>query len=207
MEEDVALRHWMVKKYEEDMRENRQAVPGPMPLVFVLDHVKGGSNAPRIVRTANVLGAREVHFVAVGRFDPSPARGAMRHTPIRSFSCFAESHAVLVDQGYVPVALVLDGAEVLGKTALPERCAVVVGNEEFGLTFDPREVPGVRTVRIPEFGVTRSLNVAVAASVAGFEWVRQHHHLWPAREACRSGDGGGQGEPEPPSLAKPAGPC
>ena len=175
----MALRHWMVKKYEEDMRENRLARPGPFPLVFVLDHLKGGSNAPRIVRTANVLGAREVHFVNVGRFDPSPARGALRHTPVRPFASFQESHAVLVSEGFTPCALVVDGEEVLGRAALPERCALVVGNEEFGLSFNPRAYPGLRTLRIPEFGVTRSLNVAVAASVAGFEWVRQHERLWP----------------------------
>lgn len=170
----MALRRWMVKKYDEDMRENASTVPGPFPLVLVLDHLKGRFNVPKIIRTANALGCREVHLVGVPRFDPSPARGALRYTPVKMFDKFADCHRDLAGQGYKLYALAVEGSALLGSEAFPERTALVVGHEEFGLSFSAAEFPDVTALRIPQFGKVQSLNVAVAASVACFEWVRQH---------------------------------
>lgn len=50
----------------------------------------------------------------------------------------------------------------------------MVGNEEFGLSFEPTDYPGMQTLRIPLFGQMESLNASVAAAIVMYEYVRQH---------------------------------
>nr|WP_231892858.1 TrmH family RNA methyltransferase [endosymbiont of unidentified scaly snail isolate Monju] len=57
---------------------------------------------------------------------------------------------------------------------MAEKSAFVVGNEEFGLSFEPTDYPGMQTLRIPLFGQMESLNASVAAAIVMYEYVRQH---------------------------------
>lgn len=172
-------RNWWVKQYNRGSVLSRAHAPGPFPYVFVLDRLKAGFNVPKVLRTANVLGAREVHLVGIGIFDPSPAKGGFRHTRTRVFDDARASLAALRAEGYTLWALHARGDDVLGHVELPERSAFIVGHEEWGLSFDPETEPGVRTLRIPQYGLVRSLNVSIAASLAAFEWTRQHAPVPP----------------------------
>ena len=59
---------------------------------------------------------------------------------------------------------------------LPEKAVLVFGQESVGISDELRAVCP-RAVYIPQFGSTRSLNVAAAAAIAQHEWVRRHRPL------------------------------
>ena len=166
-------RTWWIKQYEHDSILSRAHAPGPHEYVIVLDRLKASYNVAKILRSANVLGAREVHLCGVERFDPSPGKGALRHTRTRVFGTAVESIQALREEGYTLHALAVDGAATLGHCALPRRSAFVMGHEEWGFSFDV-QAQGLTTLRIAQHGVVQSLNVSVAASLAAFEWCRQH---------------------------------
>lgn len=133
-------------------------------------------NVPKIVRTANAFGCREVHLVDIGPFNPGPAVGTLRQTRTRVFPNFAASYEVLRQEGYAIFALDGAGTGVLGNVPFPEKTALVAGHEGAGLSFDPAAFPGVTTVRVPQFGPVESLNVSVAMGIAAFEYLRQRGH-------------------------------
>jgi len=166
-------KNWYRRKYEHQMILSRHQGPGPFPFVLVLDHLKASYNVAKIVRSANAFGVREIHLVAVEMFDPSPAKGTLRQTRTRSFASFAESYAVLEAEGYTVFVMEAGGEHLLGRDELPEKSAFVVGHEEYGMSFDRSKFPGVRSLRISQFGQVESLNVSIAASLACFEYVRQ----------------------------------
>jgi tRNA G18 (ribose-2'-O)-methylase SpoU len=160
-------------RYDKERQRNLLAEPGPLPVVLVLDHLKAGFNVPKIFRSAQAFGAREVHLIGIGPFDPAPAKGAMRAVPARFFDDFAESHRQLSDDGYRLYTLEPSGGTPLHLAELPERCAFVLGHEELGLSFEPSQYPDIGRLSIPLTGPMQSLNVSVAAAIALYELSRR----------------------------------
>jgi tRNA G18 (ribose-2'-O)-methylase SpoU len=150
------------------------AQAGCHEFVIVLDCLKPDFNIGKIFRTAETFGAKEVLLSGVEWFDPGSAVGAFKKVPSRFFPHFEDCKRILLEQGYSVFALSPGRGEALGKVEFPLKTAFVLGNEGIGLSFDPESSPGVRALRIPQYGQSQSLNVSVAASIAAFEYVRQH---------------------------------
>ncbi len=66
-----------------------------------------------------------------------------------------------------------DESTSLFDTTLPRRCVFLVGNERFG-TSPELLARCERSIYIPMFGGTLSMNVTHALAVVLFEWRRQH---------------------------------
>lgn len=160
-------------RYRKELQRNLLATPGVHPVVLVLDGLKADYNVAKILRSAEVFGVREVHLVNIDPFDPAPAKGALRKVPVRLFSTFAESYAVLTAAGYQFCLLGPTAGESLGTLSLTKKTAFILGHEEFGPSVDEKDFPGLRKLKIPQFGETESLNVSVAAGIVLYEYVRQ----------------------------------
>ena len=161
------------RAYEKNRRRNLLAQPGFHDFVLVLDHLKAGYNVPKIFRSAEAFGAREIHLIDIGVFDPSPAKGAFRKVPAKFYTSFEESHEHLQQQGYVLYALSPDSSRSLLDTKFPSKSAFIFGHEEIGLSFSPADHPNIEYLHIPQFGKTESLNVSIAASIVMYEYTRQ----------------------------------
>jgi tRNA G18 (ribose-2'-O)-methylase SpoU len=168
------VRRQALQRYQKHRRRNILAKPGCGAFVVVLDHLKAGYNVPKIFRSAEAFGAREVHLIGVGPFDPAPAKGAFKNVPARFFGEFVESYRALSETGYTLFSLTPAGGDPLADTALPLRSAFIFGHEEAGLSFLPGDYPDIRPLTIPQKGAVQSLNVSVAASVVMYEYIRQH---------------------------------
>lgn len=160
-------------RYTKQRQRNLLAKPGCHEFIVVLDHMKAGFNVAKIFRSAEVFGAREVHLIDIGPFDPAAGKGGFKKVPARFFECFAESYADLVDRGYEVFTLNAECEHVLTTSVLPAKSAFVLGHEEWGHSFQPEDFPDISCLSIPQFGQIESLNVSVAASVVMYEYVRQ----------------------------------
>ncbi len=158
-------------------RPHAPASPGPFPLVMVCDHLHPRENIGRIIRAAESFGAREVHLVGTMVFDPATATTALHRIPLRHYASVEQCFTALRREGYAIVALEtpddLPPSAPLQRADLPERCALVVGNEKRGISFTPGEHPDVRWISVARFGDTECLDVASAAAIALYEWTRQ----------------------------------
>ncbi len=160
-------------RYNKQRQRNQLAKPGVHQFIIVLDHMKAGFNVAKIFRSAEAFGANEIHLIDIGPFDPSPAKGSFKKVPARFFSNFDESYQELLERGYHVFSLDAGCKYPLTSTELPANCAFVLGHEEWGHSFEPSDYPDIGCVSIPQFGQVESLNVAVAASVVMYEYVRQ----------------------------------
>ena len=79
-------------RFQKEKWRNQTATPGVHDFILVLDHLKAGFNIPKIFRSAEAFGAREVHLINVAPFDPAPAKGAFRKMPTHFHERFQACH-------------------------------------------------------------------------------------------------------------------
>ena len=167
-------RRLALQRYEKQRRRNLLAQPGVHRFAIVLDRLKAGYNVAKIFRSAQAFGAREVHLIGIGPFDPSPGKGAFKAVPARFHDDFESCHGNLRERGYRLFTLEPDCSQILYDAVLPERAAFIFGHEEMGIGFDRSLYPDIACLGIPGYGPMQSLNVSVAASIVMYEYVRQH---------------------------------
>jgi TrmH family RNA methyltransferase len=150
------------------------AAPGA---VAVLHEVRDPGNAGTILRSADAAGAAGVVFAgsSVDAYNPKSVRasaGSIFHVPVVRDVATEDALASLRSKGFAVVAMDMHGDEDLFETDLPRVSAFVFGNEAHGLPSEILEAAEHR-VRVPHAGRAESLNLAAAAAVCLFEWVRR----------------------------------
>lgn len=172
--ERLARQKQIEQRYRKNRQRNVMARPGRHTFAFVLDNLKAGFNVPKIFRSVQAFSGAEIHLINIGVFDPAPAKGAFRKVPARFHDSFDQAYQALTESGYTLYALTADGNSDLARTKLAEKSAFIVGNEEFGLSFNPADYSDIQTLAIPLHGEMESLNASIAAAIVMYEYVRQH---------------------------------
>jgi len=156
-----------------DVPPTAGAVASPLPLTVVVDCLRSAFNLGAIFRSAECLGAARVWvcgYTAQPDLPPvaQAAMGTERLVPWQAWPQVGDALAVLRAEHTACVAL-----ETVRDAPAPDEypwtfpCALVLGNERFGLGADVlRQVAGV--VRIPVYGRKNSLNVATAFAVCAY---------------------------------------
>ncbi len=163
------------------------------PLVVAVDNVDKASNLGGILRAAEAF---MVERVITDREEPdiAGAMGAERWQPVEwAVNLLGAIHEYR-QRGYAVVALEqMPEAVSLARFSFPRKALLVVGAEMFGVS-EPVLRAADAVVFIPQAGLVKSLNVVAAATVAMFEYSRQHwmsehiqspRHLAPASQSLR----------------------
>lgn len=145
----------------------------PFPLYVVTDNIRSALNMGGIFRTADAMGAEEVWICGYSATPEHPALqrsalGAERKVPWKQWQRLPEALAALRGRGVSLCALetTLD-SESVQEHDFSFPCALIVGNERFGL--DPEQVAAAdHRLYVPMFGYKNSLNVVSALAVAGY---------------------------------------
>jgi RNA methyltransferase, TrmH family len=145
--------------------------------VAVLHEVRDPGNAGTILRSADAAGAAGVVFAgsSVDAYNPKAVRataGSIFHVPVVRDVATEDALASLRAKGFALVAMDMHGDEDLFEAELLEATAFVFGNEAQGLPSEILDAADHR-VRVPQAGRAESLNLAAAATVCLFEWVRR----------------------------------
>jgi tRNA G18 (ribose-2'-O)-methylase SpoU len=144
------------------------------PFHVAVENWEHDLNIGTVVRNANAFLAAEVHIVGRRRWNRRGAMVTDRYQHIRHHATLDEFAGWAGEHG-LPVLGIdnLPGAEPIDAYPLPERCALLFGQEGPGLSPEAREL-AVAVLAIRQFGSTRSINAAAASAVAMHEWVRRH---------------------------------
>ncbi len=167
-----------VEILDADLPAEHPDLQPPMPLTVVADSIRSAFNLGGIFRTAECFGVSEVLLCG---YTPAPeqpqaaraALGAEKLVPWRSVENILEAVAGLKAKGVRCLAFeTVAGAPDIAEFAWTFPCALVLGNERFGLGAEViAACDGV--VRIPLYGRKNSLNVVTAFAVAAYEIRRQ----------------------------------
>lgn len=158
--------------------EHAPAAPA-MPLTVIADSIRSAFNIGGIFRTAECFGVRELILCGYTALPAQPqaaraALGTEQLVPWRHIGNIREAIDGLQAAGTRCFALeTVAGAPDIAAFDWPFPCALVLGNERFGLAPDViKACDGA--VRIPLFGRKNSLNVVTAFAVAAHA-IRRHH--------------------------------
>ena len=162
-------RYWSVEAIRADLDARRH------PFHVAIENWEHDRNIGTVVRTANAFAAAEVHIVGRRRWNRRGAMVTDRYQHIRHHPDPDDLATWASDEG-VPLIGIdnLPGATPLAATPLPRTCALVFGQEGPGLS-DPMRAVLAECRSIPQFGSTRSINAGVAAGIAMYAWLDQHH--------------------------------
>lgn len=160
------------------------------PFSIALMNITGDLNTGTMIRTAHLLGAKEVLVFGRNRIDNRSTVGAENYTKVSRLGGLREDLTVdedlfvreLKSRNLIPMFIETGGARIdtLDVSTLlhpGEELCIVVGNEGRGIgenILDTRHhFDASILVEIPQVGVMRSLNVANAAAIAMWEVCRQ----------------------------------
>lgn len=161
-------RYWKVEAVKADLDKSRSM------LHIAIENWQHDFNIGTIVRAANAFNIEAVHIIGKKHWN---RRGAMvtdrymniiNHESVENFvnsMNFEKRHIIAVD--------IIPAAVAISKTKLPEKTVLVFGGEGPGLSEEILK-SAEKTVRIEQFGSTRSVNVGVAAGIAMYVWIQQH---------------------------------
>lgn len=153
-----------------------------VPLHFIIDNMRSAFNVGSIFRTGDTLGVQKIWLTG---YSPTPyqqqvekaALGAsfvMDWQQVNFKDCIKE----LKNKKFQIIALETSATakDIFVDFDFTNPTAFIIGNERFGLDKDQLEMAD-EIRRIPTFGVKNSLNAAVAAAIAGYEWRKQFNEL------------------------------
>ena len=157
--------------------EFTDSVPRGVCRVLVLDGVNNPANVGMIIRTATAAGLAAVVLPHVGSpsIDPlviKASAGVAFRAPVIRCRTGAEAAEELGRAGFRVYGLSGGGKNSLYEEEIPDRAALVLGNESVGLARETERWID-RWLSIPMAGGVESLNVASAAAALCFDLVRR----------------------------------
>lgn len=174
-------------KGKEELKDIAEKLAVPVHLMLL--NLDGNMNIAMSIRSAAVLGASDVWIVGRRSYDARPEVGAKNYIRVHKIDS-------LCAQGQDPVAffksigvqpyLIEQGGQALedmkfplggtGGDSLPP--CFIMGSESHGI--DPKTLAAladVPRITISQYGLVRSFNVSIAASIVMYEYLKQ----WRAR--------------------------
>jgi tRNA (guanosine-2'-O-)-methyltransferase len=147
--------------------------PKPTELVIVCQSVAYPVNVGSVFRIADALDAAEVVLTGITPTPPHPkiikvGRGKDRRVPWRYVERPELALEALRRDGYWLVALeITDSCQPYYAVDYPERVALVLGNEDHGVTRASLAMCDA-TIFVPMYGKGKSLNVHISLAVVGY---------------------------------------
>lgn len=147
------------------------------PLVVVCADVRDPGNLGTVLRSSDAAGVSAVVCTGatVDPYNPKSVRasaGSLFHVPLVVEPDVATVLGALRHAGYHRLAAVVSGGTDYTAVDWGRPCALVLGNEAWGLPPEARSLTD-GGVSIPIAGQAESLNVGVACAVLCFEALRQ----------------------------------
>lgn len=157
---------------------NQTAAHKQASLVVLLDHVVDEGNFGAIVRSAEVVGASCVIIanarcasVGVGAYKTSA--GAVLHMPIVQVVNLARAIDELKEHGFWVIGASEHAQQTVWDAPFTGNVCLVMGSEENGISSLVQKKCDF-ICKLPQRGRIESLNVAQAATVMCYEWMRQN---------------------------------
>jgi tRNA-Thr(GGU) m(6)t(6)A37 methyltransferase TsaA len=147
-----------------------RAIKDELPRIVICENLRSAFNVGAIFRTAECFLANEIWLTGYTAPPQKTAMGADEHVPWKCWNDSTEAIHRARECGFKIIALeVTEGAQSVDEFNWPEKSALVLGNERFGLDSATLELCD-SVVKIPTQGIKNSLNVGIAFGIAASTW-------------------------------------
>ena len=151
-----------------------------LPVCLMLFNLNGDMNIGMSIRTAVIFGCSDVYIIGRRKYDRRSEVGAKNYIQVHriaelSSDFFDEQKLlpVFLEQGGTPLEDFSFKPYLPGKIPDGYKIVLVVGSESFGLPLPLLKAYNAPILTISQYGVMRSLNVAIAASIVLYEYSKQ----------------------------------
>jgi 23S rRNA (guanosine2251-2'-O)-methyltransferase len=147
------------------------------PFVLFLDEIEDPQNLGALIRTAECAGAHGAvipkhHAASVNLTVARTSAGASEHLPVAKVTNITTTLEELKGKGFWIVGTDAESDKLYTEVDYTTPVAIVVGSEGKGIRQLVREKCDF-VVKIPLYGVVRSLNASVAGALVMYEVTRQ----------------------------------
>ena len=155
--------------------------------MVILDHLTDAGNLGAIARSAEAVGACGLvipnkRSAKVDASTYKSSAGAIAHMPVAQVPNLVQVMARLKERGFWVAGASEQADDVIWRSNLKGKIALVMGNESEGLSRVVKESCDF-LVKLPQMGEVASLNVAQASTACMYEWLQAELLRVPA--ACR----------------------
>lgn len=151
-----------------------------LPVTLMLYNLNGDMNIGMSIRTAVILGCSDVYVVGRKKYDRRPEVGAKNYIQIHRYQTieptfFQENKLIpiFIEQGGAPLEEFSFKPYLPAKLEEEWKVVFVMGSESFGLPVSLLKALNAPILSISQYGVMRSLNVSIAASIVLYEYSKQ----------------------------------
>ena len=147
-----------------------------LPVHLMLFNLDGNMNIAMSIRTAAVLGCSDVWVIGVRRYDARPEVGSKNYINVHKLKTI-DSSTFFTEHNLQPILVEQGGTSIEDINFKPfisstKPVCFIMGSESHGLPKDILDM-NFPKVTISQYGLVRSLNVSVAASIVMYEYLKQ----------------------------------
>lgn len=148
------------------------AIKNSQPRIVICENLRSAFNVGAIFRTGECFLANQIWLTGYTAPPVKTAMGTENLVPWKSVAHTKDAITEAKSLGYQVVALeVTPDATPLDQFQWPEKAALVLGNERFGLDSETLSACD-HVVKVPTSGLKNSLNVGIAFGIASATWRR-----------------------------------
>lgn len=151
-----------------------------LPITLMLYNLNGDMNVGMSIRTAVILGCSDVYIVGRRKYDRRSEVGAKNYIHVHRFTTieptFFEENKLLpifIEQGGDALEEFSFKPYLPGKLKEGYKVVFVMGSESLGLPQSLLKSLQAPILSISQYGIMRSLNVSIAASIVLYEYAKQ----------------------------------
>ena len=161
------LTKWTTELIKKDLQQNS------FPFAVMMENFVGDFNLSSVLRSCNAMNGREMFYLGRKQYDRRGTVGTHHYTDLINVKTREE--LLNLKQRYTFVALEnsVPQAEQIYDFVWPENPLIIIGEEGVGITPETLALCD-RYVYIPQYGSVRSMNAAVAGSIAMNDFVAKY---------------------------------
>lgn len=151
-----------------------------LPICLMLFNLNGDMNIGMSIRTAVIFGCSDVFIIGRRKYDRRSEVGAKNYIQLHRYPELSPTFfddnklcPVFLEQGGTPLEDFSFKPYFPGKLKEGYKLCIVVGSESFGLPLPLLKSYNAPILTISQYGVMRSLNVAIAGSIILYEYSKQ----------------------------------
>ncbi len=148
-----------------------------LPVHLMLLNLDGNMNIAMSIRTAAVLGCSDVWVVGQRKYDARPEVGSKNYIKVHKVNTIGDPKTFFTEMGVTPFIIEQGGTPIEDmkfSTYMDRPVCFIMGSESHGISPEFAEsLRDAPRITISQYGLVRSLNVSIAASIVMYEFLKQ----------------------------------